>query len=182
MKRFFTDFSELPKHLFFKKYFLLPGIILLSWVGLCLVVDMIMNRPGNLKTIKGIVQYASVRVTNGRKPKYQLNLSIYGRSTVYTKQVNPAEGDYILQHLHEGDLVDIHVPKHYYPGLTLGYITNIYELSVDNRLLINSKNNIRNNQISLTIVTAALVIFFSIHSRRNKNKQALDNQEEVASA
>lgn len=139
MKKFFSDFLDLPKHQFFRKYFLLPATVFMFafsiWLGAIQftplerltrtegtvsVIDSVVTQVKNKPLFKEVTQ--ELRISLMRKENYFTVSSTSGFSAI-TSKIKP------------GDHVAIYsdVPMHKW---FLGESPRIYQLEKNGQIII----------------------------------------------
>ncbi|GAA4433787.1 hypothetical protein GCM10023188_23810 [Pontibacter saemangeumensis] len=174
IKQFFRDFIALPKHLFFRKYFLLPVNVLFVWITIGNILEMNYG-VDDLKKITGKVEYNEVvttRIIN--KPLYkgreqELRLKLHNYPEYYRLTDNFFIGE-VAGKLMIGDSVTVYYRSWFQTLLGFGRQTDIYQVEYHEKTLFELSDRQRNAKGLALIGAMATLLFFPIYLHYKRNE------------
>lgn len=175
LKQFFNDFLNQPKHLFFRKYFLLPVIVFLGWITLGSVFERSYETKDLIRISGRVISIQEVTTKVIDKPAYkgkEQELRIYlSNSTEYFRLTDSYNYQHILNLLNNGDTVQIYIRKSHLVPLGMGKQTDIYQLEQQGKVLFDLRERKQSSK-GITIIgaisTLGFLTFYLYHKRKVK--------------
>ncbi len=175
IKLFITDFAHQPRHVFFRKYFLLPVTLFLGWVTIGTAYEQLYDL-NDLDRITGrvaLVEEVTTKVID--KPAYkkeEKELRLYLEShSVYFRLTDSFNYTPVIDRLKDGEVVQIYVRKPYLAYLGMGKRSDIYQLEYQGETLLHlsdKKQNVTGAIVIGAIFTIAFSAFYLYHRRKEK--------------
>lgn len=180
INQFIADFVDQPKHLFFRKYLLLPVIVFLGWATIATAYEQTYD-AGDLDKVSGQVSSideVTTRVIN--KPAYKRKkkeLRLYLKDfPEYFRLTDSFNYTPVIDKLKVGDEVQVYVRKPYLAFMGMGKRTDIYQLEYQGETLVHLselKQKSTGGVVAIgTIGTIAFTAFYLHHRRKGRRKVA----------
>jgi hypothetical protein len=168
---FVKDILEKPAYIFYRKYLLLPAIVLFAIVGLNVAINLIVNQQGNLVSISGRLDRTQIIVKNRLKGSddYELRIFLRGIRNYYSLTTKKKKAAYYQENLRLGDSLFLKVPSVTYKFFS-AKPNVIFELSNVNKTLLSFNEERKEQEINILIVILAEAFFIWIYVRSKQNK------------
>jgi hypothetical protein len=174
IKQFITDFVHQPKHLFFRKYFLLPSILFLGWVTIANAFEQTYD-TGDLDRISGqIASMEEVTTSVINKPAYKKKrkeLRVYLKGVPeYFRLTDSFDYSPVTDKLKVGEKVHVYIRKPYLAALGMGKLIDIYQLEYQGETLVHLSDVKQEfpGSIAIGAIGTILLSAFYLHQRRKR--------------
>ena len=160
-----------PGHAFYRTYLLPPVILLFAFVSIHLTAQLIINREGNLRLVKG--KLVNRTLIAKRRPKngydFEIRLFLAGDAQYYRLNANSKKLRRRFEEVKYGDSLELKMPSEHYRYLT-AHPNVIFDIKVNGKVLSSYQDSRDGLETSLLIVILFETFFIWLYIRHLKNR------------